>query len=122
MGESWRVTHGPDIRTADVADALRRDGRAVATWYDSDNGRSLAFVSNGSRAMVMLIDEPGDPGCHAIDPSASDATSSGFVLENGQEDTYADADTLPLAAALEAAQQVLATGQLSRLVTWHEDR
>jgi len=61
----------------------------LTMWFESDRGRAMAFVTNRYRAMVMLLDEPGDPGEHAIDPGAL-GEQGGYVLENGQHDAYAD--------------------------------
>ena len=77
----------------EVGDAGRR--------FESDSGELLAVVTNGERAMVMLLREPGDAGEHAVDETAGTSTSSGYVLANGQVDTYADCDTVRLADALE---------------------
>jgi len=49
------------------------------TWFEHDDGRLLAIVTNGARAMVMVLDEPGDAGEHAIDPTAT-GQQSGYVL------------------------------------------
>ncbi len=35
--------------------------------------------------MVVLLEEEGDPGEHAVDPGAQ-GSSDGFVLSNGQDD------------------------------------
>ena len=66
-------------------------------------------------------DEAGDPGEHAVSPEAV-GSSSGFVLENGQEDTYDDADTVPLPDALAAVCSILDTGRPPRGMPWTVDR
>ena len=96
-------------------------GGQLATYLHSDSGRLLSFVSNGKRAMVMLMERPGDPGEHAVSPDAV-GSSSGFVLENGQEDTYDDADTVPLPDALAAVSSILDTGRPPREMPWTVDR
>jgi hypothetical protein len=40
-----------------------------------------------SRALVWVLEEPGDAGEQAIDPAAV-GEQDGHVLENGQHDTY----------------------------------
>jgi len=59
--------------------------------------------------MVMLLEEEGDPGEHAVDPGAQGA-SGGFLLVDGQEDEYADEDTVPLHEALGLVRHIVATG------------
>jgi hypothetical protein len=59
-------------------------------------GRLLAVVTNGTRALVMMLEEPGDAGEHAIDPTATGHQSE-YVLSNGQYDTYDNQDTVPVA-------------------------
>ncbi|HUQ59309.1 hypothetical protein [Lentzea sp.] len=108
MSESW--THD-DSPVTDVAGMLRERIEAghLETWLTSESGRSLAFVTNTERAMVMLLDGEGDPGEHATDPGAEGA-SDGFVLSNGQDDEYPDADTVPLDKALGIVEHVVGQG------------
>ncbi|WP_143553634.1 hypothetical protein [Serinicoccus sp. CNJ-927] len=63
----------------------------------------------------------GDPGEHAVSSGAV-GSSSGYVLENGQEDTYDDADTLPLVAALDAVRTIVDTGRPPPDKPWEVDR
>lgn len=101
--------------------ALIRDRCAqgiLTTWFESDAGRMLAVVTNGERAMVMLLREPGDAGEHAVDRHAEDATSGGYVLDNGQVDTYPDRDTVPFETALELAAAVIEGRQRSQDDWW----
>ncbi|MDA2807926.1 hypothetical protein [Nocardiopsis suaedae] len=79
------------------------------TWLASSSGRLLAFVANGERVMVSLLDEEGDPGEHAVDPGA-EGTSGGFVLSNGQHDEYRDEDTVPLEEALRIVGHLVGEG------------
>ena len=65
----------------------------------------------------MLMQGAGDPGEHAVSPGAV-GSSSGFVLENGQEDTYDDADTVPLSEALAAVSSLVDTGRPPRGMPW----
>jgi hypothetical protein len=45
-----------------------------------------------------------------------------MFLENGQEATYDDADTLPLPDALAAVSSILDTGRPPRDMPWTVDR
>ncbi|MFE2163751.1 hypothetical protein ACFXB3_01500 [Streptomyces sp. NPDC059447] len=71
----------------------RLDWGNQETWFESDAGRLLAVVTNGERAMVVLLDGDGDPGEHLVDPRC-EGSSDGYVLSNGQVDRYADRDTV----------------------------
>ncbi|MFD8595489.1 hypothetical protein ACFV1L_10850 [Kitasatospora sp. NPDC059646] len=114
------VPAGPD---GDAVAELRRRiaGGRGETWLRSSRGRELAVVSNGERAMVMLLDGPGDPGGHAVDPG-EDGWSEGFLLAGGQEDAYPDADTVPLGRALELVRCLLETGAPPPDAPWSVDR
>lgn len=81
----------------------------LETWMTSSFGRSLAFVTNNERAMVMLFEEEGGPGEHAVDPGA-EGSSDGYVLSNGQHDAYLDADTVPVHEAFRLVQRIVRTG------------
>ncbi len=110
MPETWTIDDGlvsPNV----VAETLRaRIGRAhLETWLTSSSGRLLAFVTNTERAMVMLLDEEGDPGEHATDPGAT-GSSEAFVLFNGQHDEYPDADTVPISAAFRIVEYIVREG------------
>jgi hypothetical protein len=78
---------------------------------------ALAVVTNGHRAMVLLVGNDADAGTHAITPEAA-GESSGYMLENGQEDTYADRDTVSLDDALRAVVRIVETGQTPDDQTW----
>ena len=94
----------------------------MTTWFQSSRGRRIAFVSNGSRAMVMLLEhDEGDPGEHAIDPQGSQS-SGGFVLENGQVDVYSDHDTVPFREALRIVTHLVSEGAPPNEVAWQVDR
>lgn len=60
----------------------RVDAGHGETWLTHANGRSLGFVTNGERAMVMLLADEDDPGEHAVDPGAG-GVGDGYVLANG---------------------------------------
>ncbi|MEU2667852.1 hypothetical protein ABZ622_03130 [Streptomyces sp. NPDC007164] len=133
MAESWSLAGdsggdgdagGAGAVAADaVAEALR--GRIACgkleSLLESSSGRTLYVVSNTERAMVMLIDHPGDPGEHAADPGAQE-WSDGFELSNGQADEYPDADTVPLDEALRIVRHILATGRPPADAAWVVDR
>ncbi|MFC8826312.1 Imm1 family immunity protein [Streptomyces sp. NPDC057137] len=123
--ESWAFADGSDGPvTPDAAvDQLRSRiaSGVLESWLAASDGRLLAVISNTERAMVMLLDGEGDPGGHATDPGA-DAESDGFVLANGQSDTYPDEDTVPLGEALRIVRHILATGGPPADVAWTVDR
>jgi hypothetical protein len=124
MAEGWRLADEPDLVTGDqVADLIRRRVRdgVLETWLKHDTGIALSVVTNGDRAMVMLLDEPGDAGGHAVDPGA-DGEQSGYVLGNGQQDTYGNHDTLPLDEALRTARHIVEHGHPPEDADWHSDR
>ncbi|KDN81654.1 hypothetical protein [Kitasatospora cheerisanensis] len=127
--ERWEFTDRPPGSGAaagpggDAVGELRRRiaGGRGENWLRSSRGRELAVVSNGERAMVMLLAGPGDPGEHAVDPGA-DGWSDGFLLADGQQDEYPDADTVPLDRALELVGHLLETGAPPADAPWSVDR
>ncbi|MFF2957228.1 hypothetical protein ACFVVU_38560 [Kitasatospora sp. NPDC057965] len=125
MFESW-VINGDDpasVSSETVREVLRSriDRGPRETWLASSSGRSLAFVTNTERAMVILLEEEGDPGEHATDAGA-EGTSSGFVLSNGQRDKYLDQDTVPIREAFELIEHILGTGSWPADARWAADR
>lgn len=46
-------------------------------------------------------------GVQAIDPTAGEGSQSGYVLSNGQDDTYADCQTVTLDRAIEAVRNIV---------------
>src|SRR5690242_13079122 len=102
MIESWVINDGSTVPVSAevVLETLRSrvDSRRLETWLSSSLGRSLAFVTNTDRAMVMLLEAEGDPGEHAVEPGAV-GSSEGFLLSNGQHDEYPDEDTVPIGEA-----------------------
>ncbi|MER5349342.1 hypothetical protein ABT093_03265 [Kitasatospora sp. NPDC002551] len=99
----------------------RIDAECLETWLSSSAGRSLGFVTNGEQAMVLLLEGEGDPGEHAVDPSA-DGESDGFLLANGQCDEYPDRDTVPLPGALRIVDHIVTTGSWPSDAPWVADR
>lgn len=71
--------------------------------------------------MVMLLEEDGDPGEHAVDPGA-EGQSDGFVLSNGQHDEYADNDTMPIGEAFRIVEHIVGTGSWPADARWVVDR
>lgn len=71
--------------------------------------------------MVVLFEEDGDPGEHAVSPGETGA-SDGYILENGQMDTYADADTVPLAEGIAIVAEFIAEGRPPMDTPWKVDR
>jgi len=124
MAEGWSVLDGERIASGAAAAALIAanvaDGE-LTTYFRSDLGRILAVVSNGDRSMVVLMSGGGDAGEHARSPQAK-GSSGGYVLENGQEDTYEDVDTVPLAEALEAVSAIVDSGKPPSGTSWGVDR
>ncbi|MFD7416433.1 hypothetical protein [Kitasatospora purpeofusca] len=120
---NWEVGGvGPVSPGALLAELRARaaDGGFEA-WLTSGSGRQLAVVSNAERAMVVLLEGPGDPGEHALDPGA-EGWSEGFVLSNGQYDEYPDEDTVPLGRALTIVEHILTTGRPPADTPWSVDR
>lgn len=125
MQEQWHLADQPGPLEADVIVATierRVSQGSMTTWLESSRGRTITFASNGSRAMVMLLQHSdGDPGEHAIDP-AGVGSSGGFVLENGQVDDYPDQDTVPMGEALRILAHLVAEGVPPSDASWQVDR
>ena len=115
METRWKAQDTGDPVHAAAAIALVRDRLETGhheTWFESDSGQLLAVVTNGERAMVMLLQEVGDAGEHAIDTSVGVSMSGGYALENGQVDTYADRDNVPLTLAMDHVADIIAGRRL----------
>jgi hypothetical protein len=94
----------------------------MTTWLESSLGRRIGFVTNGPRAMVLLLgDDQGDPGEHAIDPEG-EGSSGGYVLDNGQVDEYSDRDTVPTSDALRIISHLVSEGVPPNDAPWVVDR
>jgi hypothetical protein len=119
IGDCGTVPESPE-KVLETLQARIDSGR-LETWLASSSGRSLAFVTNTERAMVMLLEEDGDPGEHAVDPEA-EGSSDGFVLSNGQHDEYPDEDTVPIGEALELVEHIVRTGCWPAEAFWVADR
>ena len=124
MAEGWSVLDEQRVLSGSEVRALLSrnvDEGRLTTYLQSDGGRLLTFVSNGTRAMVVLMERPGDPGEHAVSPGAV-GSSDGYALENGQVDTYDDADTVPLGDALAVVQSIIEAGRPPSGTSWSVDR
>ncbi|MBK3566513.1 hypothetical protein JHN47_22555 [Streptomyces sp. MBT62] len=123
--ESWVINDDSLVLTSSdvVQEALRSriDSGQLETWLISSSGRSLAFATNTERAMVMLLEEEGDPGEHAVDPGC-EGSSDGFVLSNGQHDEYPDQDTVPIGEAFRLVEHIVGTGSWPADARWVVDR
>lgn len=125
MIESWVINDDSPVpvSSAVVLEALRSriDSGQLETWLTSSSGRSLGFVTNTERAMVMLLEDEGDPGEHAVAPGA-EGSSDGFVLSNGQSDEYPDEDTVPIREAFRLVEHIIGTGSWPADARWVVDR
>ncbi|MEU3303427.1 hypothetical protein ABZ729_26990 [Streptomyces sp. NPDC006678] len=125
MIESWVVDDDGTVPVPSeaVPETLetRVDRGLFETWLTSSSGRSLVFVTNTERAMVMLLDGEGDPGEHAVDPGA-EGSSEGFVLSNGQHDAYPNQDTVPIGEAFRLVEHIVSTGSWPADARWFVDR
>ena len=81
----------------------------LTTFLESDQGRIIGWSTNGERVMLMLLDGVGDAGEHVQDP-AGEGESTGYVMDNGQVDTYPDVDTIALPAAQELLLALVTRG------------
>lgn len=124
MVDGWHLQDQARTLTGREAADLVRDRvhrGDFTTWFESELGRVLAVVSNGARAMVMVLDEPGDAGAHATDPAATGA-QDGYVLDDGQHDTYDNRDTVNIADAFTIVEHIVDHGHPPAHVAWHIDR
>ncbi|MGO4463770.1 hypothetical protein AB4039_41920 [Streptomyces sp. M-16] len=110
MSHRWRLPgsasegySGAEARSLLVR---RLDWASQETWFEDGRGRLLAVVTNGERAMVVLVDGEGDPGEHLVDPRA-EGVSGGYLLSNGQIDTYSDRETVPFPVACRAVEHLI---------------
>ena len=116
----WRLSDTDDAGVRyDGEQARRLIGSRFAwanaeTWFAADDGRRLGVVTNGARAMVILMNGDNDPGEH-LAAYGAEGESGGYILANGQCDTYADRDTVPLDTAGRAIAHLIDHG------TWPDD-
>ncbi|WP_065963473.1 hypothetical protein [Streptomyces sparsogenes] len=125
MAERWVIDDGSadPVPSEAVLGALRARVRTglPETWLTGTSGRSVAFVTNTERAMVMLLDAEGDPGEHAVDPGG-EGSSKGFVLSSGQHDEYLDHDTVPIGEAFRLVEHIVRAGSWPEDAHWAVDR
>jgi hypothetical protein len=121
--EFWATDDGGAVPAEAVPETLRKriDRGQLETWLTSSSGRSLAFVTNTERALVMLLTGESDPGEHAVDLGAQGA-SDGFVLANGQQDEHPDEDTMPIDEAFRIVEHLVREGTWPADVRWISDR
>jgi hypothetical protein len=94
-------------------------GSRARSWT---RNRLACLLSNGERAMLMVLDSSDDPGHHAFDELADDQLISGFALGNGQIDEYRACDTVPVEQALCALRVLIDDGVLDARIAWKSDR
>jgi hypothetical protein len=121
---TWRHrADGTVVTGADAAELLQRraDDDQLETWFVREDGALIGVVTNRERALVVWLDEPGDPGRHAIDPGAGGGRGDGYRLANGQVDHYADRDTVPFALARQIVRSLVDRGTAPDGVDWQAD-
>ena len=91
------------------------------TWFAHPDGRRLGFITNGARVMLMLMTDDDDPGEHAVEPGA-EGSSDGFLLLNGQNDRYANRDTVEFSVAIRSLRQLIDSGTWPEHVSYESDR
>ena len=125
VSERWRVQDEAAFIIGDeavrrVADRLQAGTHE--TWFNAESGRMVCIVTNGPRALLMLLDHDGDAGEHLSDPLGGDEPVAGFVLGNGQVDRYAERDTVPLDSALDVLRALIDGGEVRAAHLWTIDR
>ena len=112
VGERWRLNGTSDwLSPQAILDAIdaRMSAGDLTTYLESDAGRIIGWSTNRERVMLMLLDGVGDAGEHALDPTAQ-GESTGYVRDNGQVDTYRDADTVPVPEAKRLLSSLVTRG------------
>jgi hypothetical protein len=120
--ENWRVERTGEAvsgeKAACVVRASIEAGRLDVRFVRQPDG-TLSVTTNGRRAMLIVWGRAGyDEGVMAVDPKAGDGTQGGYALANGQHDTYADAETVPLDQAIDAIQHIIDRGVLDPSLQW----
>ena len=101
VGERWRLDKATEwLSPQAILDAIeaRMGAGELTIFLESDQGRIIGWSTNQERVMLMLLTGVGDAGEHALDPTGQ-GQSTGYVMDNGQVDTYPDTDTIPLPEA-----------------------
>jgi hypothetical protein len=104
----------------DTIDARMRAGD-LTTFLESDEGRIIGWSTNRERVMLMVLNGVGDAGEHALDPTGQ-GESTGYLMDNGQVDTYPDADTIPLPEAQRLLLNLVTQGTFPPEAAVHVDR
>lgn len=120
----WRLQDGEPVDNGTHAVSVIRERiqfGVFQTWLYGPHRQMLTMVTNGVRAMVMLLVGDGDAGEHAVDHEGQ-GSQSGYVLDNGQVDTYDNRDTIELNQALEAIRHLVDDGTWPQAVAWQSDR
>jgi hypothetical protein len=122
--DGWRVDGEPNALTGnDAADVARDAINAGQTYirFARSEEQSLTLGTNGVRAMLVLWGRAGhDEGLQAIDPTAGDDSQGGYILENGQHDSYADRETVPLDQAIEAVRYIVDNATPDPRIQWRD--
>ncbi len=125
VSHRWRLqgtaTDGYSGEEARALLVRRLDWASNETWFENGQGRLLSVVTNGERAMVALLDGPGDPGEHLVDPKST-GNSGGYAMHNGQIDTYSDRDTVPFPVACRAVAHFIEHSLWPHDVVVEDDR
>lgn len=122
VADGWRVEGGPDVLTGNTAADFAREainaGQTHIRFVSSER-QSLTLETNGVRVMLILWGREGDDkGLQAIDPTAGNGSQGGYVLDNGQHDTYADRATVPLDQAIEAVRHIIENAAPDPRIEW----
>ncbi|MER7468806.1 hypothetical protein [Streptomyces sp. NPDC097981] len=67
------------------------------------------------------MDGADDPGEHLVDPRG-EGNSGGYLLSNGQIDTYSDRETVPFPVACQAVEHFIEHGLWPDNLVVEEDR
>jgi hypothetical protein len=113
----WHVAGSAEFLVGWDVNGILSERRARGiheTWFEHPDGRRLGFVTNSARAMLLLMTDEDDAGEHAVDDTA-DGSSDGFLLLNGQNDRYANRDTVEFGVALASLRRIIDSG------TWPDD-
>jgi len=88
----------------------RRARGIYETWFEHSDGRRLGFITNGTRGVLLLLTDEDDAGEHAIDETA-EGSSDGFLLTNGQNDRYANRDTVEFDTGIKSLRHLIDFGE-----------
>lgn len=119
---AWRVAGTERLVNGDeaarfVTDSIRTG--VLDVRFERGDEQSLSVTTNGERAMLILWGRRGwDEGIRAVDPGAGEASHGGYVLQNGQQDTYPDVGTVPLDHAIAAVRHIVMTGEADPRLQW----